>query len=95
MERSGWSTLLTNAGVVRPGVAESLHPGKDVGRTKYSHQLTICTLYILMKEAYDKAMDKREEKIEFESWCEETKLQNPLFRYWYIAYNMELTLLSF
>ena len=88
LERSGWSTLLTNAGVVRPGVAESLHSGKDVGRTKYSHQVTICTLYVLMKEAYDKAMEKREEKIEFESWCEETKLKHPLLRYWYIAYSL-------
>ena len=49
----------------------------------------------MMKESYDKAMEKREKKIEFESWCEETTLQNPLFRYWYIAYNMELTILSF
>ena len=88
LKRIGWSTLMTNAGVVRPGVAESLHSGKDVGRTKYSHQVTICTLYVLLKEAYDKAMEKREENIGFESWCEETKLKNPLFRYWYIAYNM-------
>ena len=93
LERIGWSILMTNAGVVRPGVAESLHSGKDVRRTKYSHQVTIYTLYVLLKEGYDKAMEKREEKIEFESWCKKTKLKNPLFRYWYIAYNMELSFL--
>ena len=70
LERIGWSILMTNAGVVRPGVAESLHSGKDVGRTKYSHQVTICTLFVLMKEAYDKAMGGKEEKKEFESWRE-------------------------
>ena len=92
----GWRAVVglqTNSGVVRPGVAEFLHSGKDVGKTKYSHQVTIRTFFFLMKGAYDKAMEKREEKIEFESWCEETKLKNLLFRYWYIAYHMELTLL--
>ena len=38
--------------------------------------MTICTLFVLMKEAYDKAMGKREEKIEFESWFEEKKTKN-------------------
>ena len=80
--------LQTNSGVVRPGVAEFLHSGKDVGRTKYSYQVTIRTFFFLMKGAYDKAMEKREEKIEFESWCEETKLKIPLLRYWYIAYSL-------
>ena len=61
LERIGWSTLMTNAGVLTSGVAESLHSGKDVGRTKYSHQATICTLYVLLKEGYDKAMEEREE----------------------------------
>ena len=42
---SGWTTLsIHNADVTHSGVAQSLLSGHGVVRTKYSHQLTACTL---------------------------------------------------
>ena len=42
---SGWTTLITDANVTRPGVALSLLSGENVAPSKYSHQITVCVLY--------------------------------------------------
>ena len=37
VEGSGWTTVVQNAGITRPGVAQALTTGHDVLRTKYFH----------------------------------------------------------
>lgn len=50
---SGWTTLIENTGVTSSGVAQPLLSGRDVVRTKYSHQVTACILITLTHKDYN------------------------------------------
>ena len=52
VEGSGWTAVLQNARITRPGVAQALLTSHDAVRTKYVHQVTACCLDILMYEAF-------------------------------------------
>ena len=52
LKDSGWTTIITNAEVARPGVPESLVFRHDVVRAKYAHQVTASVLYKLHNQAY-------------------------------------------
>ena len=52
VEGSGWTTVVQNAGITRPEVAQALITGHDVLRTKYFHQVTTCCLDILIHETF-------------------------------------------
>ena len=49
---SGWTTAITGAGVSTSGTAESFLSASSVTKTRQAHQVTACSLYQLMKEAY-------------------------------------------
>ena len=95
LENSGWTTLIQNASVTRSGVAESLLSGHDVVRTKYCHQITACVLNSLMHKAYDQYSATAENQLDFKSWCIDMESQYPQFKYWFIALQLQLILLSF
>ena len=52
LEGSGWTSAITEAGVASSGTAESFLTAPSVTRTRQAHQITACSLYALMKEAY-------------------------------------------
>ena len=97
LKGSGWTSVLTDAGVASYGTAESFLKASSVTRTRLAHQVTAASLYRLMKTAYtdycNEAIENSNEVINFEDWCERRKLQSPQFQFWYLILSMELTIL--
>ena len=97
LKGSGWTSVLTDAGVASSGTAESFLTASSVTRTRQAHQVTAASLYRLMKTAYtdycNEAIENSNEVINFEDWCERRKLQSPQFQFWYLILSMELTIL--
>lgn len=93
LKDSGWTSALVEAGVASPGTADSFLSASSVTRTRLSHQITVCSLYELMKDAYNAYMEETPDNttISFESWSTEQK--RPQFKFWFLIYRMELTIL--
>jgi len=98
LKGSGWTSVLTDAGVASSGTAESFLTASSVTRTRQAHQVTAASLYRLMKTAYtdycNEAIENSTEVIDLEDWCEQRKLQSPQFQFWYLILSMELTILA-
>ena len=53
LQDSGWTSALAEGGVASTGTADSFLGVFSVTKTRQAHQVTACSLYQLMKEAYD------------------------------------------
>lgn len=62
---SGWTTALTNSGVITSG-NESLSTGHDVAESKYVHQVTGKSLHIFMKSAFSNYVHKSTKQLSFD-----------------------------
>ena len=95
---SGWTIALTDAGVASPGSAESFLKASKITRTRRAHQVTACSLHILLHRAYESYIDNLEEGsvvLSFQSWCDQQCATIPQFQFWHIALELELLLLTF
>jgi hypothetical protein len=85
--------------VASPGTADSFLTASSITRTRQVHQITACSLYTLLEEAYEDHSKERaespEEVLDFEGWCERRKLQSPQFHFWHLVLRMELVILLF
>lgn len=98
LEGSGWISAIMQANVASAGTADSFLKASHVSRTRHAHQVTACSLHILMCKAYDEyvqglAVD--EEKLDFEQWKERQSLACPHFKYWATTLEFQLTILLF
>ena len=97
LQDSGWTIALSNSGVTTSG-NDSLLSGHDVAATKYVHQVTACTLYNLMKQAFQqpKCDTGREQRnLTLEQWREQMELLYPQFQFWSITLKMQMDYLLF
>ena len=98
LKGSGWTSVLTDAGVASFGTAEFFLTASNVTRIRQAHQITAASLYRHMKTAYtdycSEATENCDEVINFEYWCERCKLQSPQFQFWYLILSMEVTILA-
>lgn len=75
LNESGWTNALVQANIASPGKADSFLKASHVTRTRSAHQLTACSLYILLNEAYtDYTTDMDEEPLVFDEWISEMKV---------------------
>ena len=54
LDGSGWTAVLTNAGVATPGVSDSFLTASHLTRTRRAHQITAASLNLLQYQAYEK-----------------------------------------
>ena len=54
LKGSGWMTAIEESGLASAGTAESFLSVANVTKTRRAHQETVCSLYSLMKAAYEK-----------------------------------------
>ena len=93
---SGWTTVVQNAGITRPGVAQALITGHDVVRTKHVNQVTACCLDILVQEAFQKRnITDTSQQRDFISWQRYIEDQSSTFKYWSLVLEMVFHLLIF
>jgi len=51
LDGSGWTAALVNASVTSSGRAESMLNASNIPRTRYAHEVTAASLYILQRRA--------------------------------------------
>ena len=88
LQDSRWTTALSNAGVTSSENA-SLPSGHEVRKTKYVHQVTVLTLYQLMKDAFEQSK-KKDCTVNFAEWLASEELQSPQFQFWSINLKIEM-----
>lgn len=84
--------MIKNAGATRSGVALSLLSRDDGVRTKYSHQVTACTL---LPKDYNHCENTTSLPEGFHSSRQETDLQYSQFKCWSVILSLEFKLVSF
>lgn len=53
LEDSGWTEALVQANITSPGKAEAFLKASHIKRTRYAHEVTASSLYILLKKSHD------------------------------------------
>ncbi len=74
LEDSGWTGALTQARIASSGTADSFIKASHVTRTRRAHQITISSLYLLLKKAYNQYVETLENEtqdVTLEEWCSE------------------------
>ena len=78
---SGWTNVLTQAGIATPGTADSFLKGAHVKRTRHAHQVTSSALSIMLRTAYDAYCLDTIEPLPFDDWCVKQVEASPQFHY--------------
>ena len=58
MADSGWTAAITDANIASSGVADSLPAASHLSRTRHAHEVTACSLHIIMKKAYTRYVER-------------------------------------
>ena len=94
---SGWVEVLSEAEITTAGRAESLVNCAHITCTRYAHQVTATSLFILQKRAYRKYVEsvkEGEETDSFSTWRSKKETMIPQFKYWNITLQIELLILT-
>ncbi len=91
LKGSEWVDVLQEAELSTPGIAESFLKASHVTQTRHAHQVTACTLYILLK----KATNVEDPPESFSMRCTRQTTESPQFLYWYTNLELELPALAF
>ena len=90
---SGWTEAVAKAGITSAGRAESLVTSAHITRTRYAHQVTASSLYILQQRAYKKHLESVEDAFSFPDWCKDQAKKIPQFQFWNMTLKFELLIL--
>ncbi|KAK6196169.1 hypothetical protein SNE40_001446 [Patella caerulea] len=93
LQDSGWTSAIVEANVASPGTPESFLSASSVTKTRQAHQITACSLYELIRKAYNdfRSEESNTSNITFEDWREKRKQESPQFQFWNLVMDMELT----
>ena len=99
LEDSGWTDIITQADVSSAGKAESFLHSSHVTRTRYAHEVTVASLYVLQRQAhmaYQIACQEEGKVVKsFDDWCLDKAAAHPQFKYWHLVMKLELIVLAF
>ena len=73
LEGSGWVDALIKNGLGSPGVVESFLSSSHVKHTRYAHEVTACTSYSLLRQAYQES----DCDSSFDDFCDEQVKKTP------------------
>ena len=90
---SGWTEAVAQAEITSAGRAESLVTSAHITRTRYAHQVTASSLYILQQRAYKKHLESVEDTSSFPDWCKDQANKIPQFQFWNMTLKFELLIL--
>ena len=90
---SGWTDAVAQAGITTSGRAESLVTSAHITRTRYAHQGTSSSLYILQHSAYKKYSESEKDAPPFPEWCNHQATKFPQFQFWNMTLKFELLIL--
>ena len=85
LDGSGWTSVLSSAGVSSVGRADSFIKATHVTRTRHAHQVTAAALHILQCKAYTKHLQSAEQALNHDDWCTKLKRLQPQFSFWLLV----------
>ena len=88
LDGSGWTNVITQAGIASSGTADSFLKASHLTRTRYAHQVTDLALAKLQKDAYQYTKEAYSTKDENE-WRLEMVEKSPKFQYFFIRSHCE------
>ena len=96
LKDSGWIEALDESKVATPGTAESFLTGSNVSKTRHAHEVTACTLFTLIKRAYDDyiASDPPGPIETLDIFKARRMEESPQFQYWCLMLELELNALQ-
>ena len=95
LNNSGWDGALVQADVTTRERADAFLKAAHITRSRYAHQVSACTLYILQRRAYEAAIDVNRGPEDFTSWLQEQCAKHPQFLFWSITLELEQLILEF
>ena len=97
LDGSGWTEAITQAEVASPGVADAILKAAHVARAKHAHQVTACSLQILLNNAYIRYQESTlpQDCLTYEQWLIKGIADSPMYQYWFITLELELLILTF
>ncbi len=87
---SGWTEVLTEAGLASSGVAESFLKVSHLTRTRHAHQITVAAFYKLQRQAFSLSGQS-----DFKGWRLKLMKESPTFQYWDMVMGLEKLILTF
>ena len=90
LEDSGWTSAIVEAGLASSGTADSFLTASSVTKTRQAHQITACTLYKLMRGAYEGYCSEDSSTLTFEEFHDQWMHESPQFQFWHLVLDMEL-----
>ena len=60
LDKSVWDSALVQAGIMTRGRADGILKAAQITRSRYAHQVSACTLYILQRKAYKEYIESRD-----------------------------------
>jgi hypothetical protein len=94
LEGSGWTNVLSEAGIASTGTADSMLKASHLTRTRHAHQVTAVALAKLQQDAFLQTEGPHNDDTK-EAWKQEMIQKSPTFQYWDTVLNMELAGLIF
>lgn len=95
LDGSGWTNVLTQAGIATAGTADSFLKGAHVKRTRHAHQVTSSALSSLLHTAYGVYNMETSAPLSFDDWCVKQAEVSPQFHYWYMVMHLESLVLVY
>ena len=98
LKDSGWTGALVEAEVTSSGTADSFLSASNVSRTRQAHHVTACSLFSLMKKAYNAYLadvsESDDRGMSLDEWCDARRKESPQFQFWLLVLTMELTIFT-
>ena len=93
---SGWTSVMTTAGVTTEGRALGLQKGSHTSRAQWAHQVSASALFILLKKAFEDYQHTTPdvELLSFDDWSKHMTSTRSQFDYWHNVLQLELLFLQ-
>ena len=96
LKDSGWSNIITQAQVLTCGRAQYVPDEHHIKRTRYAHQVSLVSLYLLQQRSYTVYCSSVQGPPESpEMWIQRCRSDNPMFLFWATIMDLELLMCRF
>ena len=93
LQESGWTAVLSEAGIASTGTADSFLVSSHLTRTRHAHQISVLSLAKLQKDAHVSGMGSSEKP--FQEWINYMCDISPTFKFWDMIIQLQTLILIF
>ena len=91
LDESGWVEVFKRVMVSTPGIVKSFLKGAKIKRSRYAHQLSLASLYVLARDAFN----EQTAQASSDDWKLELSSKSVNAKYWFTVIELEILLFMF